>query len=194
VTPLLTRPHLLVPGSWSKSGVLAFFQLPGGTARDLAVLEPGESEPRTFLGTRSNERGPVFSPDGRWIAYVADSSGVDEVYLRPYPGPDPQLIVSVDGGTEPVWSRDGRELYDRSGTRMMAVSVDFGQTAPLGRARLLFDRPYAPALAAVGAANYDVGADGRFLMITAESDSVEESSLVVVHNWFTELDRLAPAN
>jgi len=77
---------------------------------------------------------------------------------------------------------------------MMAVSVDFGQPAPLGRARLLFDRPYAAALAVIGAANYDVDADGRFLMITPESVSVEESSLVVVQNWFTELNRLAPAN
>jgi serine/threonine-protein kinase len=191
-TVLLTRPHLLVPGSWSPDGILAFFQFPGGTERDLWVLEPGTGEPRPFLVGRSNERGPVFSPDGSWIAYVANPTGRDQVYLRPYPGPGPQVPVSNDGGTEPVWSRDGRDLFYRDGDRLMAVSVEPGPAASLGRPRVVFEQPYA--VSDLGVANYDVGPDGRFIMITPPANAVSGDTLTVVQNWHEELKRLVPAN
>jgi hypothetical protein len=96
--------------------------------------------------------------------------------------------VSVDGGTEPVWSRDGRALFFRDGVRMLAVSLIPDPTLP-GLPRVLFERPYA--LSALGVADYDVGPDGRFLMI-AEPNAGSGQTLAVVQHWFEELKRLVP--
>ena len=86
--------------------------------------------PRTPL----NECGPQFSPDGHWLAYVSDESGRSETYVQPYPGRGGQRLISTDGGTEPVWNRNGRELFYRSGNKMMAVDIttqpSFAQASP----------------------------------------------------------------
>ena len=188
-TPLVHRPYLVQLGSWSKNGTLAFFQLPGGSERDVWLLEPGASEPRPFLVSRFNERGATFSPDGRWLAYVADPTGRDEVYVRPYPGPGPQVPVSTDGGAEPAWSRDGNEIFYREGDRMLAVPFGTGTTPSLGRPRVLFEQPYAAS--SLGVANYDVARDGRFVVVRPIS-TVRDDMLTVVINWQEELKRLVP--
>ena len=79
--------------------------------------------PRPLLVTRFYERGAVFSPDGRWLAFVTDESGRAEVYIQPFPGPGAKVPMSNNGGLQPMWSRDGRELFYREGDWMMAVSV-----------------------------------------------------------------------
>jgi serine/threonine protein kinase/Tol biopolymer transport system component len=188
-TPILVKPYLIAPGSWSKDGVLALFQIPGATLRDLAVFAPGSTEPQPFLATRFNERGPMFSPDGKWIAYTADPTGRDEVYVRPYPGPGPPVTVSTDGGSEPAWARDGRALYYRSDNRLMSVPVEHGF---LGQPRVVFERPYARS--GLGVTGYDVGADGRFIMISQSPTYPGGQELTVIQHWFSELGRLLPAN
>jgi Tol biopolymer transport system component len=189
-TLLVSRPYLLALGSWSPSGALAFFEIPGNTQRDLAILEPGNGEPTPWLGSRFNERGPMFAPSGRAIAYVSDASGRDQVYLRPYPGSGPSVQVSVDGGTEPAWSRDGRVLFFRDGARMLAAAVDSGHLSP-GPPRVLFERAYASSV--LGVANYDVASDRRFLMV-AEPNAGNFTTLAVVEHWFEELKRLVPSD
>ena len=189
-TPLVRRPYLVQLGSWSKNGTLAFFQLPGGSERDVWVLDPGASEPRPFLASRFNERGATFSPDGRWLAYAADPTGRDEVYVRPYPGPGPQVPVSTDGGVEPTWSRSGHEIFYRQGDRMMAVSFGSGPTASLGRPRILFEQPYEAS--DLGVANYDVAPDERFVVVRS-TNTVRDNMLTVVLNWQEDLKRLVPA-
>jgi len=193
---ILTRRYLMVPGSWSKDGkALAFFQFPGGTERDLWVFEQGDDpQPKPFLVTRFNERAPSFSPDQRWMAYVSDSSGRDEVYLRPYPGPGGERPVSTGGGREPVWSRDGRELFYREGNRMMVVPVDIGTASSLGQPRALFEDPsWSASSAAIGVANYDVSLDGRhFITISEPRSPAGPLVLTVVQNWLEELKRLVP--
>ena len=76
-----------------------------------------------FLRTPFNESAPRFSPDGRWLAYISDESGRYEIYVQPYPGPGGKWQISTEGGTEPVWNPNGRELFYRSGDKMMAVDI-----------------------------------------------------------------------
>ena len=81
---------------------------------------------RPFLQTRFNDRQAMFSPDGRWVAYTSDESGHDEVYVRPFPGPGSRTAVSVGGGSDPRWRRDGRELFYRNGDTLMSSDMTLG--------------------------------------------------------------------
>ncbi|MGH9198617.1 MAG: hypothetical protein ACRD1T_23150, partial [Acidimicrobiia bacterium] len=118
----------------------------------------------------------------------SDESGRTEVYVRPYPGPDRRWLVSTQGGTHPLWSRNGSELFYRSGNKMMAVSVSTGPEIVFSPPRLLFDQRYSFTSQTV--ASYDVSPDGqRFVMVKDDSDA---GRLNLVLNWFDELRRLAP--
>jgi serine/threonine-protein kinase len=185
------------PTSWSPDGLtLAYYVGPGGTptsSRDIWLLymdgDGLRSEP--LVVTPFQDRAPVFSPDGRWIAYVSDKSGREEVYVRPpYPGPGPESTVSTAGGREPVWSRDGTELFYRSEEQLMVVDVELGGGFRPGTPRPLFGDVYDRDTGGVGGiANYDVTADGeRFVMV--RRDASAQAELVVVLNWAEELRRL----
>ena len=118
------RFHL--PGSVSPDGKLAFYSENHPTqGLDLWVVPlGGERKPSLFLQTPSNESAPIISPDGRWLAYVSNESGRFEIYARPFSGPGGKWQISTEGGTEPVWARNGRELFYRNGDKMMAVDVN----------------------------------------------------------------------
>jgi serine/threonine-protein kinase len=181
---------IVVPGTWTRDGRTLAMLFAAGTTRDLWLLERSGANPaRQWLAEPAFERAPAFSPDNRWIAYVSDDSGQDQVYLQSYPKPGPRQIVSNDGGTEPVWARDGREVYYRSGDRMMAVSVQDTPSLVLGQSRVLFDAPYQRDTSSLrGVPHYDVSADGRFLMVTPLSPD----RVVVVLNWQEELKQRVP--
>jgi serine/threonine protein kinase len=87
-----------------------------------------------------------FSPDGHWLAYVSDESGRYEVYVQSFPGPGGKWRISSDGGTEPAWSPSGRELFYRQGSKMMVVDVMTQGSFSAGKSKVLFERPYVPAL------------------------------------------------
>ena len=189
---LLETPSQTVPGSWSPDGqTLAFYEVTeSGEDRDLWVLErDGQAAP--FLATEFEEFAPMVSPVGQWVAYVSDHSGVSNVYVQPFPDGGPVTAISTDGGTEPVWSRDGTVLFFRDGARMMAVDVEDGTRFAVGPPRLLFERPYEQDPLGIGIQNYDVAADGRFLMVRRTADT---TAITLVLNWFEELNRLAPTN
>jgi hypothetical protein len=134
----------------------------------------------------------MISPDGRWLTYVSNESGRDEIYMRPFPGPGGRVLVSTDGGTEPMWSPDGRELFYRLGDKMMAVSITAEQDLSLVTPEALFEGNYQPGYIAQGInTNYDIAPDGRFVMIRPEETSAP-TQLNVVLNWFEELKRLVP--
>jgi len=143
-----------------------------------------------FIERTNNQQHGVWSPDGRWIAYTSDESGTKEVYVQPYPGPGPKTRVSIDGGLQPVWLRDGTELYYRSGgKRMIAATIE---TAPQFRVtghRELFAWSY---LNCGVCQTYDVAPDGRFLLVQAPQESSPQRINVVL-NWFDELERLVPS-
>jgi hypothetical protein len=125
---------------------------------------------------------------------VSDKSGRDEVYVVPYPGPGPEATVSTTGGREPVWSRDGTELFYRTDEQMMVVDVELGERFRADAPRPLFADVYekdASGGGIGGTPNYDVTADGRrFLMV--RRDAATQGRVVVVLNWAEELRRLLP--
>jgi eukaryotic-like serine/threonine-protein kinase len=182
------------PFSWSPDGrVLAFVSLNPTTLQDIRVLsvdQKGASKP--FLETQFREGAPAFSPDGKWIAYVSDESGHFEIYVRPFPGPGEKWPISLEGGNEPVWPRNGRELFYRAGDTMMAVDVETTPTFSAGKPRKLFERAYERSLALW--ANYDASPDGqRFLMVRQENVSARATHINVALNWLEELRQKLPA-
>src|SRR6202030_1842180 len=91
-----------------------------GTLRTyLSKAKHSLAKAQSFLRTPFNETAPRFSPDGRWLAYSSDESGRREIYVQPYPGPGGKRQISTEGGTEPVWNPDGRELFYRCANKMM---------------------------------------------------------------------------
>jgi Tol biopolymer transport system component len=140
---------------------------------------PTEAKP--FAQTPAYEGGGRLSSDGKWLVYVSNESGRNQVYVRSFPDGDRRLQVSTDGGTQPAVSANGREIFYRNGDRMMAVeSKTTAAGIELGQPKLLFERPYSYG-AGITISNYDVTADGeRFLMVKDE-DNV--GRLRVVLNW-----------
>jgi serine/threonine protein kinase/Tol biopolymer transport system component len=191
---LLTSSELAgnnVPGSWTPDGqVLTFLEINPNTGYDVYTLKDGKPEP--FVRTASLETAPRFSPDGRFIAYASDESGRVEVYVRPYPGPGGKWQISTEGGSEPVWNPKGRELFYRSGNKMMAVDIAMQPTFSAGKPKMLFEGPYVPTPRSFP--DYDVSPDGqRFLMLKADAQAQAPTQINVVLNWFEELKQKAPA-
>ena len=196
------------PQSWSAhSKVLAFTDWcqPGNLDIWMLPLE-GDRSPQPYLQTRFSESHPTFSPDGRWLAYVSDESGRNEVYVRPYPGPGGTTQISTQGGTEPLWASHGRELFYRvyrnfynslcdygSENGVMAVSFLTEPTLRVGKPRLLFEGQYAAPSLWRGRL-YDLTPDGRrFLMLKQSDPPPAPTQFNVVLNWFDELERLVPS-
>ena len=179
-----------LPCSVSPDGdTLAFMRQNAQTSRDIYVLSlRGQSQPRPVVNTPAYEGGAQFSPDGHWMTYASDESGQMQVYVRPFPGPDRRWQVSTQVGTQPLWSRNGKEIFYRAGNKMMVVDVSRGVGLTLSPPRQLFEQRYV--FQNVSVANYDVGADGqRFVMI---KDDAGSGRLNVVLNWTEELKRLVP--
>ena len=197
---LSTSEYNNAPNSWSPDGqLLAFIQINPTTGYDIWVLRmddpsTGSGQVRKaqpFLQTPFNEGAPRFSPDGRWLAYTSDESGRNEIYVQPYPGPGGKSQISTDGGTEPVWNPNGRELFYRSGDKMMAVEIATQPGFAAGKARMLFEGQYVPTPATFP--NYDVSPDGqRFLMLKAAEQATAPNQINVVLNWFEELKQKVP--
>jgi serine/threonine-protein kinase len=179
-----------IPVSWSKNGRLAYYEIGEGSQRDIWVVDAeGREPPAPFVASPANEFSPCFSPDGRWLAYVSNETGRNEVYVRPYPPPGPVTAVSIDGGTEPVWRRDGAELFYRHGDDLVAVAVKAGPRFTVGAPRRVLQTDMVPN--AAGNPGYDVTPDGRrFLMLRPAGASVEEVRLVL--GWLGELAQVAP--
>jgi len=189
---LTTSGYTEVPRSFSPDGQsLAFIDLGAATGYDISVLRLSDRKVQPFLQTPTNESVPSFSPDGHWLAYISDESGRFEVYVQPYPGPGGKYQVSTEGGTEPVWNPNGKELFYRSGDKMMAAEISTQPGFSVGKPKMLFQGPYVPTPFTFP--NYDVSPDGqRFLMIKQSEQSASLTQIVVVQNWFEELKRRVP--
>lgn len=188
---LTTSGNSQLPGSWSPDGkYLTFVETDPVTGSDIWVLAlEGDRKPRPFLRTQARELMPKFSPDGRWLVYVSDESGQNEVYVQPFPGPGAKSRISSEGGSEPLWSRDGRELFYRDARnaarrQVLAVPVQTSPSFSAGPPRLLFQGTQAPH---INGQNYDVAPNGqRFLMIQS-GQGPPATQINVVLNWFEEL-------
>jgi len=177
------------PGSWSPDGqTLAFAE--SSPTGDIWTLHLGQ-DPRPLLATPDSEGDPRISPDGRWLAYQSNASGRSEVYVQPFPGPGARQTISVGGGSEPVWSPAGRELFYLDGDAMMAVEITTTPGFVAGAPRRLFQSGYKPST--TGSSAYAVSADGqRFLRIQSVQPEQPTTEIRVVLNWTEELKRLVP--
>ena len=163
---------------------------------DLYALSLERLETHALLHSESHERNGELSPDGRWLAYESNESGTFEIYVRPFPAVEEgKWPISNGGGTQPLWSRDGRELFYYAPGRLMAVDVETtGDEFRAGRAKMLFERRF---LQGSLHRQYDVSPDGeRFLMIedVEPGGSGPRLDVILVDNWFEELKRLVPTD
>jgi Tol biopolymer transport system component len=191
------------PGAWTPDGkTLLFMQCDPATGFDIWTLPlEGDRKPHPFLQTPFNEQYADLSPDGRWLAYVSNQSGRAEVYLQPYPGPGARQQISVDGGTAPAWSRDGRELFyittpgvggQAALTKMMVVPVQSKPAFTAGTPRMLFEGRYG---ATANVRGYDVAPDGRFLMVQQKDrPAMRVADMIIVQNWVEELKQKVRPN
>jgi len=141
----------------------------------MSLHEPYELRP--FKRTPAAERQGALSPDGRWLAYASNDSGRSEIYIEPVPGPGGRLQISNDGGEQPRWVRNGREIVYRNGTKMMSVPVKIEPVLRPSKAVELFNRKFDRGGVVNG---YDVTADGQtFVMTRSERDNPTEIRVVI---------------
>ncbi len=173
--------------TWPNAGDLVVYREgydDAGAFRDIRYLQlGGDTTTHPFLATRADELNPALSPDGRWLAYVSNQTGRDEVYVTPFPGPGPRVQLSNSGGTGPKWGHSGRELFYRaSDGQLMAMDVVTTPSLAIARRRALFqtdsyrfDRQHP---------SYDVSPDDQRFLFIKTPPSV---GLEVVSNWATEV-------
>jgi serine/threonine-protein kinase len=186
-----TRPP--IPTSWTPDGKTLLLD---ERTRQIWLVQPaatgGDGKPRRVHPDASAPEGiPRVSPDGNWLAYSSDQSGRGEIYVSPFPGLGGRFPVSTQGGTGPIWSRDGRELFftEPASNRLMIAEIQPGPSFRTGR-------PQALSLPQ-GATIADVSPDGKRFLVrmppeTAAVAPAPQTTFVVVTNWFDELRRKAP--
>ncbi len=182
-----------LPNSFSPDGKRLLFITPDTTPRDIGIVNvEGDHRTELLIHTPFDEINGSFAPDGRWMAYQSNESGRYEFYVRPFPDVNAgRWQISVNGGTRPVWARNGRELfYLAAPGKVMSVPVQRVPTFSAGNPQMSFEGPYPAPNDGV---TYDVSPDGkRFLMIKLAQPSGTSPAppqLVVVLNWFEELKR-----
>jgi Tol biopolymer transport system component len=181
---------------WSRDGQFLLYSVAVGgqsdkptTSHDLWFLplmpgNPDYRKPKIYLKTAFNENQGQFSPDGRFVAYVSDSSGRDEIIVQPFPrASDGKWTVSQGGGVAPRWSGNGKELfYISADSKMMAVDVTTNPKFKRGIPKALFQAPISGGANARHVIRYDVTADGKkFLINSAAAEG--PSPITVVLNW-----------
>jgi Tol biopolymer transport system component len=185
---LTQNPGIEVLSDWSwERKILLYYKIASNTQRDLWFLQhsaEGELESHPLVETPFNEREATLSPDGRWLAYVSDKTGQDQVYVRPYPDGQ-EAPVSRKGGTQPRWSRTGTKLHYVEEDTLFAVNVKGETSFSVDSATPLFADP-GLVQPFPGTRMYDVGVDGqKFLVVTPAKDARGSPPVIrVVQNWY----------
>jgi dipeptidyl aminopeptidase/acylaminoacyl peptidase len=181
---LYQSPVAKLPSDWSTDGRFIICDTVDPKTRwDLWVLSVSDHKWEPFLQTPANEARAMFSPNGRWVAYESDESGKKEIYVQTFPPSGAKWQVSVSGGSQPRWRRDGKELFYLSGDRKVTsvdVSTD-GATFTHGTPRTRFDTPILKGEDHPGD-QYVVTADGRLLVNTLPEEQAN-SPISVMVNW-----------
>lgn len=187
------RPR--VPTSVSPDDRYVLFYEQAAT-RDIAMLDLRTRRVEFLVRTPFNELNAEVSPDGRWLAYDSNESGIDEVYVRPFPDVEAgRWQVTTGGGSRAKWGRNGRELFYLNGrNELMAVAVLGGNTWGVGHSTKILEARYFYGEVNNVNQPYDVSPDGtRFLMMKVAEQAAPKVDIIVVRNWFTELQQRVPA-
>jgi len=191
-------PFNRYPGAWTPDGHgLVFYEMPG----DIKLLSLDDTEKITpLVGTRFGERMPDLSPDGRWLAYVSDETGRNEVYVRAFPALGDKRRLSADGGVQPAWSPDGQKLIylgrpspDSPVVKVIELNAAPGPRLTMGPPHPLFETREGSSLSMRA---YDLTADAkRFVFVhPIDAEPTAPREIFLVQNWFDELKRSTLGN
>lgn len=188
-----SSPTLIgLPTDWSRDGqFLLYTRARPDWNLQMSVLPlRGDRKPLAFSHSQSSEKEGQFSPDGRWVAYSSNESARWEVYVAPFPGPGGKYQISTEGGQQPRWSRDGKELFFLSpDKKLMAVSVKAGATFEFREPVALFQTRAREALSSEEAFTYDVSPDGQRFLINVNPEGSNPPPVNIVLNWTSEIQR-----
>jgi Tol biopolymer transport system component len=200
---LTTSNQVELPSSWaSADNVIAFLRRDQSDGDHGIWVLPmdGDRTPRLFLESRFILEYPEFSPDGHWMAYVSDESGITEVFVQPYPGPGEKIRISTSGGVQPIWTADGRELLYRARTpdtqQMFSVAIHSLSPFRADAPRLLFEAGISDYGSAAPIRGWDISADRQRFLFMGSIRSMPKpvTAIHVVQNWAEELKRLVPTS
>jgi eukaryotic-like serine/threonine-protein kinase len=184
------------PEDWSSDGKTIIFGRQAGpesAAINIWYLTVGgDDKPMPYLESQARKYSAQLSPDGRWLAYVTNESGSAQIVVQSFPDPKiSKVVVSRNGGTDPRWRRDGRELfYIAADGKLMAVPVKTGDTFEARTETALFQMPLPSGTATIGLFRYDVAADGKRFLIISPVDTtdtapstVDSTPMTAIVNW-----------
>ncbi|MEQ1857133.1 MAG: protein kinase [Longimicrobiales bacterium] len=192
----LDEEWALAEAAWSPDGAWFIHRTSSnlrGAGDILGHPHPRTAAPVPLVASSFTELAPMVSPDGRWMAYSSNETGRSEVFVVPFPNTrDARWSVSVGGGSEPLWSRDGREIFYRNGQGdVMAVAVRADPGFSVGTPSVLF--PGADYQRNIVHRQYDVAPDGERFIMVRRVGAGQQSRLVLVQGFFEELARIAPS-
>jgi serine/threonine-protein kinase len=154
----------------------------------IVLVSPSEGTEEVYLDSEGQEDYPMFSPDGRWVAFTSTEPGQSEVFVSAWPPTESRWRISTDGGWWPVWAPNGESIYYWGrGGRIMVARVETEATfRRVGLPEVLLERE--------GSGSWDIHPDGRRFLIAAQgaTDSERSSEVFVIENWFEELKQIAP--
>ena len=180
------------PSDWSPDGrFLLYTDLGEDNTLHLHVLPMvGDREAHRLLSGAYVDVQGQFSPDGCWVAYSSNESGKLQVYVAPFPGPGGNYQISTEGGQQPRWRRDGRELFFLSRDRkLMAVAVKTGSTFQFSAPTELFQTHAHEPIGAEEFFTYDVSADGQRFLINVDAEPTNPPPVDIILNWASSLEK-----
>jgi Tol biopolymer transport system component len=175
---------------WSRDGRFLFYETLDFKRFhfDVGLLDVSAGTTRPFLQAEFNQLGARLSPDGRWVAYESDETGEFEIFVQSFPGPGERRQVSVNGGRQPRWRRDGGELFYVSPDRKItAVEVRPGAPLSAGKPRALFQTRILPLVEVRN--HYDVTADGQRFIVNSRRPEDALQPITVLVNWRREVQK-----
>lgn len=182
------RGGRLTPGDWSADGRTVVYSIQSQNNSEIIAMDIDGGSPIPIVQTAYNEYHPQLSRDDKWIAYTSDESGRAEVYIQAFPRAGFKLRVSTNGGSQPRWRDDGKELYYLAEGAIFAAPIELGPTPAAGVPEKLFD-VLTPDFSLSSPYVYDVSADGKHFIVEAMDPNSRATPITVMLNWQAKLRR-----
>jgi serine/threonine protein kinase/Tol biopolymer transport system component len=178
-------PYVKGPWSWANDGKLLFWN-----KSELWYAPMPDPKPKPVFVEKPTILNAQFSPDGRWLAYSSNEGGSFEIYVSAFPHTESKWQISRDGGGEPRWRRDGKELFYLSADgKVISVSVKAATTFEAGPPQALFQTHLRQSISALDHISYDVSADGQKFLVDTKTDESNATPMSVVLNWSSNLEK-----